>query len=536
MERRVKMIRVLLSISVLLCCSDLLAQGVSRSSGIGVRASYWSVAGNPTRFNIANGGTSSVYDFSGLGSSLYFFSRVQQSNWFLEFSLGAVARVHGEEKIGGEDHVEVSAVIPFLLGLRYDVLSNRHANSFQPYLAGGVGPYWSTAFSVQNQQTGEIVNGEADLKMGAYTGGGVNFVPISWIALNLDLRYHFVDFQRQREPSGLEFALGISFMWGRKREVFQIKETRIVVHDIYPAYYQFYNTYPIALVTVKNLAGHPIEVNVRSNVKGYSVRSQDSGFIKLGRNETRDIPVTAIFGPNLREVTRRTPAVIDLEVEARAGSTVRKETSAEILVHNRNAWNGEIDKLGFFVTPDDEKVLQLSRKILREKKSEDSVAVENLKTAAAIFTALGKMGLEYQRDPNIPFYKDDRVQFAMETINLRHGDCDDLVVLYASLLESAGINTAFVEVKDPQKEIAHLYLLFDSGLAANEGSLISSNEKRFVIRENTRGQSTVWIPIETTLVARGFEEAWQTGALEYLQDGVVRQGLAENWVKIIDVE
>lgn len=532
MNRRLKII--LLLFTALL--SNAFAQGLSRSSGIGVRVSYWNIAGHPTRFSIADGGTSSVYDFSGVGASLYFFSRVQQSNWFLEFSLGAVARVHGEENVGTDDNVEVSAVIPFLFGFRYDVLSNRHANSFQPYLSGGAGPYWSTAVNVRNQITGELVNGETDVKMGGYAGGGFNFVPISWIALNLDLRYHFVDFQRKREPSGFEFALGMSLMWGHKREIFQIKETKVVVRDIYPAYYQFYNTYPIALVTVKNLAGHPIEVNVRSYVRGYSVRSKDSGFIKLNRNETKDIPVTAIFGSNLRDTSRRTPAVIDLEVEARAGNLHRKEASAEIMVHNRNAWNGEIDKLGFFVTSDDEKILQLSQKIIREQKTGDSTAAGNLATAQAIFTALGKMGLQYQRDPNIPFYKDDRVQFATETLNLRHGDCDDLVVLYASLLESVGINTAFVEVTDPQKDLAHLYLLFDSGLTASEGSLISSNEKRYVIRETPRGKNIVWIPIETTLISQGFEEAWKTGALEYLQDGIVRQGLAENWVKVIDVE
>lgn len=395
MERRINIIGILLTAAVSIWCRDLSAQGVSRSSGIGLRASYWNIAGHPTRFNISDGGTNSVYDFSGVGSSLYFFSRVQQSNLFLEFSLGVVARVHGEEHVGTEDNVEVSAVIPFLLGFRYDVLSNRQANSFQPYISSGVGPYWSTAVNVRNQVTGEIVNGEADLQMGGYAGGGVNFVPTSWIALNLDLRYHFVDFQRKREPSGFEFALGMSFMWGRKREIFQIKETKVVVRDIYPAYYQFYNTYPIALVTVKNLAGRPIEVNVRSNVKGYSVRSKDSGFIKLRRNETKDIPVTAIFGPNLRDTSRRTPAVIDLEVEARAGSTHRKEVSAEIMVHNRNAWNGEIDKLGFFVTPDDEKVLQWSRKFIHEQKADDSTTAGNLPAAKAIFEALGKMGLQY---------------------------------------------------------------------------------------------------------------------------------------------
>ncbi|MGH7451122.1 MAG: transglutaminase domain-containing protein, partial [bacterium] len=484
---------------------------------------------------VSGSGTQAVYDFSGFGTSLYFFSRVH-NNWFLEFSLGAVARVHAEENNFLNENVDVAAIVPFLLGLRYDLLSSRSASSFQPYITGGVGPYWATAFTVRNQVTGEEVAGEADLRFGAYAGGGINFVLLSWFALNLDLKYHFVDFQRTKEPSGAEFGLGFSFMWGRKREVFQIKETKVVVRDIYPAYYQFYNTYPLALVSVKNMAGYPIEVNVRCYVKGYSERPKDSGYTRIERGETKDIPVTAIFGSNLRDVSRRTPAVLDLEVEARAGSSHKKATSAEIMVHNRNAWNGEMDKLGFFVTPDDENVLKLSRKLAKENSNSDSTGAENVRAAKAIFDALAKMNIQYHRDPNIPFYRDDRVQYASETLKLRHGDCDDLVVLYASLLESAGIKTAFVEVRDPEKEIAHLYLLFDSGVPSSQSDLVSSNEKRYVIRENSHDNGTIWIPLETTLVASGFDEAWKAGALEYLQDGLVRRGLAENWVKIIEVE
>jgi hypothetical protein len=81
-----------------------------------------------------------------------------------------------------------------------------------------------------------------------------------------------------------------------------------------------------------------------------------------------------------------------------------------------------------------------------------------------------------------------------------------------------------------------LYLLFDSGVPSSRGDLVSSNEKRYVIRENARGNGMIWIPVETTLVASGFDEAWEAGALEYLQDGVIRHGLTENWVRIIDVE
>jgi len=97
MYRRLKVILAFLTASALMSSHDLLAQGISRSSGIGLRVSYWNIANRPTRFNISNDGTRTVYDFSGFGSSLYFFSRLHHSDWFLEFSLGTVANVHGEE-------------------------------------------------------------------------------------------------------------------------------------------------------------------------------------------------------------------------------------------------------------------------------------------------------------------------------------------------------------------------------------------------------------------------------------------------------
>ena len=102
------------------------------------------------------------------------------------------------------------------------------------------------------------------------------------------------------------------------------------------------------------------------------------------------------------------------------------------------------------------------------------------------------------------------------------------------MLESAGIQTAFVEVQDPEKQIAHLYLLFNSGLKADEGYLLTDNEKRYILRDNGSGQMMVWIPVETTLVQDGFEQAWTTAAMAWLQESLLRNGLAEEWVQIID--
>ncbi len=279
-----------------------------------------------------------------------------------------------------------------------------------------------------------------------------------------------------------------------------------------------------------------MEVNVRSNIRYFSERPNDSGYITIPGKETRDIPVTAILGSRIRKVKRRETAVIDLTVEARAGTRVTRQLSSSLTVHNPNSWNGEIDKLVFFVTPDDAEIRNFGRELTRRLHIDAASPLRDFKMAQALFDSLAAIGFRYHSDPNIPFYKDDRVQFAHETLQLRSGDCDDLVVLYASLLESVGIHTAFVEVRDPEKELAHVYLMFDAGVGAEQARLISSNEKRLVIRENALGQNRIWLPVETTRIADGFETAWKTAALAFLQEADLRSGLAQGWVRVIDVE
>jgi len=46
---------------------------------------------------------------------------------------------------------------------------------------------------------------------------------------------------------------------------------------------------------------------------------------------------------------------------------------------------------------------------------------------------------------------------------------------------------------------------------------------------------SIWIPIETTVAADGFQEAWDRGAQEYYEDVEVGLGLMKGWVRIVDV-
>jgi len=533
---RIRSIQLTLILVLILIYANIFAQGMSRSNGIGFRIGSWNITNHPTRISSSGYGKDGSVDIGGAGVWLFYFSRLH-NNLFLELSLGAVGGVHEQHSDFVVKSTETTAIIPFLLGFRYDLLSPKMPTSLLPYFSFGGGPYWITNVETKNQlffQDETVI--ESGQKTGAYLGLGTNLLIASWLGLNFDMKYHFVDFKFEKGHSGLEMGLGLCLMWGRKRDMFQIKDIRLVVKNIYPAYYQFYNSYPIALISVKNLASYPIEVKVKSVIRPFSERPKDSEYVRIERGKTKDIPVTAIFGNNLLELSQTESAILDMEIEGRAGRVISKTISERITLRSRNAWDGEMDRLNLFVTPDNEKILALSRSFIAKKRLETNSDLNNFDKAKIIFNELKKKGIHYHNDPNIIFYKDDRVQYASETLKLKNGDCDDLVVLFASMLESAGINTAFVEVKDPEQEIAHLYLLFDSDLDPTQGNIISTNEKRYVIREKAVGKQSIWIPIETTLVNIGFDEAWKIGATNYLKEGIIRNGIEEGWMRIIEVE
>jgi hypothetical protein len=77
--------------------------------------------------------------------------------------------------------------------------------------------------------------------------------------------------------------------------------------------------------------------------------------------------------------------------------------------------------------------------------------------------------------------------------------------------------------------------MFDTGLEAPFAYYITNNEKRYIIRQNPSGVQTVWIPVETTVLTSGFESAWQKAASEYLEEALIKNGLLQGWVKIVDV-
>lgn len=109
-------------------------------------------------------------------------------------------------------------VVPVLLGMRYHLFSPQNRSNIRPYVAFGAGPYWFADIFVHEEYWDEEeVTINSKLKAGGYAGGGLDFMLTSWFGLNLDVKYHFVDFNSNSDFSGYEYGLGLQFMWGKYR-------------------------------------------------------------------------------------------------------------------------------------------------------------------------------------------------------------------------------------------------------------------------------------------------------------------------------
>lgn len=200
------------TLAALLSYSSVQAQ--ARSTGIGLRGTYWNMNNGPAHVIVTDHDDYSAIDVGNGGGWIFFFSRVDEQTFF-EFSLGVVGSVTSESHHDFGEDIDITAVTPVVLGFRHNLFSMRSQSALQPYIAYGAGPYWLHDIKVRDGIYTDEALVTSRLKPGGYAGGGMNFMMASWFGLNFDVKYHFIDFNVNHDYSGFEYGLGFSFMWGK---------------------------------------------------------------------------------------------------------------------------------------------------------------------------------------------------------------------------------------------------------------------------------------------------------------------------------
>lgn len=310
-------------------------------------------------------------------------------------------------------------------------------------------------------------------------------------------------------------------------EHLRVRDAR--VNDVFPSIHKFYETNPIASISLENRSGEAVsKVRVRFEAKDVMDLPAESAVIEsIPAGLATSIPVTAAFNAKIFDVGRDEPHVVPakITIEFEVGRKKREIVrTATFTIYNRNAivWD-DMRKMAGFVTPREEGLRAFAGAALQQEQSISTV--KTIAQAAAYFDAMGAARILYVSDPRAPFkYFDgnaeavDYIAFPRETLVRKVGDCDDLTALYASLLESSGIATAFVDVP------GHVFLAFDSGLSPEEMRAYIGSDSAFLVRNGT-----AWIPVEVTAVGKSFNSAWSTGAAE------VKKWSALKKMNVVDV-
>ena len=343
--------------------------------------------------------------------------------------------------------------------------------------------------------------------------------------INLDLNPYTSD----------RFAISVKAIFGATRTSSAKIEGVRIAGPIYPALGPVYAYRPVGTATVTNTSSGPIEARLSFMLEQFMDAPTEARPVALMPGQTVEVPLMAIFNERLKNVEELAVKEATVSVEAAKGQSADDQSRVTVLLQGRNAWDGDVLTLRYFVTPDHPDVIRYTRDVLlaqRDSMRADNAQVRDVDNARAIINAFaGK--LTYVGDPRLSA---DRVQYPDETLRLRSGDCDDMTVCFASLLGSMGISTAFVDVVPPSRpDSSHIFLLFDTGLDPARGPSIAENPKRYAVRKGRGGRETVWLPIETTVITRGFDEAWARGAQAYYQNVEIDLGLVRGWVRIVDV-
>lgn len=303
-----------------------------------------------------------------------------------------------------------------------------------------------------------------------------------------------------------------------------------ILDTIFPTFTDHYVDSAFAMGKVVNLTDETITVKPAVKIEGVNENRIQSPIVSIAAFDTIEIPFYTLipeeFNNDKPEVSYADFFLITVDEEA------DDEFQTAVLIQSKNSWNGDVRNLKYFVANDLNFALQHSKKILTKYKTElDTLnnSLSDFYKAKILFNELiGEM--IYTSDPRST---GEYVQFPSETVELKGGDCDDLSVAYSALLESIGIETAFIDYKN-QAPVRHVSLLINTGLSPGESELITKNDNKYFIRSNRNGKDEIWIPVETTSLTN-FETAWNVASDRFYNEALNDLGIAKGNVRIIDI-
>jgi len=335
--------------------------------------------------------------------------------------------------------------------------------------------------------------------------------------------------------NGLSFSFGIGaeYRLGKdpdspQTEIRSIRLSQPNVGSVFAAMQSYYVNNPIGTVTVLNTENYALEdVRVSFFQNGYMDSPTPAVRLEtLASGETAEVDLLASYNGEVFTTEGVTPLTGEVIVSYTSrGRPAEQRESVTYDLHDKTALTWDDDqKMGSFITPADSAIRNYTS-FIRQAGKDDVVdsASEPLQIAMLAYHALIELGVIYQVDPTAPFIQVqsntavvDSVSLPRDTLNRLTGDCDDLTAVYASMLETVGIETAFLTTP------GHIYVALNTRVPARDYLIVHPDREMLLIVDEY-----VWVPVEITMLGSGnFLDAWRFGINEWdkLADHTDRRG------------
>lgn len=306
--------------------------------------------------------------------------------------------------------------------------------------------------------------------------------------------------------------------------------------ELYPSLANRYASRSPVTVNVYNRSRFPVR-DVRITASSDGLIAGEAAAAEIDVIESGATAETSLRFP-LADAAIANSSERAVQIGLAAGGVVSNRDSAPrplgavetaLLGRNSLTWTDD-RKAASFVTPTSEAALRLSREVSSVVRGIDSTLDPMLRFAMAATEAMSVLGIEYAIDPNLPSFVAasaneqvvDYLQYPEDTLRFSSGDCDDLSILFASMLEAAGVPAAFITIP------GHLFAAARLSMTPDQAAETFANESDYIVHEGN-----VWLPVETTIAGEGFVAAWKTGANQWntasANDEAVLIPIADAW-------
>lgn len=185
------------------------------------------------------------------------------------------------------------------------------------------------------------------------------------------------------------------------------------------------------------------KIVISSSNNYFSEKTINSGMI--AKDEQKNEVVGLSFSNSILDITseQKIPLILKIEYYNSANKKYESSESFDLNVLGRNYFSWSYpEMISSWVTP--------SQPIIREFASKStgglatySSSLQQLLAARWLFENMRAYGVKYTTDAHV---SGDYVQFPIETLKNKGGDCEDNAILFASLLESVGIESIVILV------------------------------------------------------------------------------------------